>query len=94
VTEWLRPAAQSRYQGYRRGVAISRRPGQVEPDRRLRDLDNFVGRWVAVKDGRVVAAADTSRSLVYELHKLGSSARGAVAQYVPPASESAMVGVG
>jgi hypothetical protein len=68
--------------------------GRVETVRRLADLDNFVGKWVAVKDGRVIAAAETSRALVYEVHKLGAKGRGAVVQFVPPPSKSLMVGVG
>lgn len=68
--------------------------GFPRPVPRLRELDDFVGKWVAVKDGKVVAAAESSRALVYEVHKLGSRAEGAVVQYVPPPSDSAMVGVG
>jgi hypothetical protein len=68
--------------------------GRVESVRRPADLDNFVGKWVAVKDGRVIAAAETSRALVYEVHKLGAKGKGAVVQFVLPPSKSLMVGVG
>lgn len=66
----------------------------LEPVRRLPDLDDFVGKWVAVKGGHIIAAADTSRALVYEVHKLGAKGKGAVVQFVPPPSDSLMVGVG
>lgn len=80
---------------YRREMGIARGGAEhLEPVRRLPDLDNFVGKWVAVKDGRVIAAADTSRALVYEVHKLGAKGKGAVVQFVPPPSKSLMVGVG
>ena len=62
---------------------------------RLEDLDKFVGRWVAVKDGRVIADANSSQGLVIELRKLDEPLRkGAVAQFVPKPSKSFMVGVG
>jgi hypothetical protein len=67
---------------------------RMEPERRLGALDQWVGCWVAVKDGRVVAAAHNSRDLVPELRKLGSEAEGAVAQYVTPHSDAIMIGVG
>jgi helix-turn-helix protein len=66
----------------------------MEPERRLADLDAWVGCWVAVKDGRVIAAASNSRDLVPELRKLGPEAEGAVAQFVTPPSDEIMVGVG
>lgn len=66
----------------------------MEPVRRLPVLDAFMGRWVAVKGGEVIASADNARALVYEVHKLGAFGKGAVAQYVPPPSDRLMVGVG
>jgi hypothetical protein len=66
----------------------------MEPERRLPDLDQWEGLWVAVKDGKVIAAASTSRELVPELHKLGERGRGAVAQYVPRPSDKIIIGVG
>lgn len=79
---------------YRRGMRSHREP--MEPERRLPELDRYVGLWVAVKDGKVVAAASTSLELVDALHKLRpvGSGRGAVAQYVPRPSEQIMIGVG
>ena len=79
---------------YLREVGIARSTPPLEPVPRPADLDNFIGKWVAVKDGAVVAVADTSRALVYEVHKLGEGARGAVVQYVAPPADSFMVGVG
>jgi hypothetical protein len=74
------------------GVA---RPGErVEPVRRPTELDDFIGKWVAMKDGQVVAVAESSRALVYEVHKLGDRGKGAVAQFVPPPKAGYMVGVG
>ncbi|HVU71441.1 MAG TPA: DUF5678 domain-containing protein [Mycobacteriales bacterium] len=67
---------------------------KMQPERRLPDLDQWVGCWVAIKDGKVVAAAHNSRDLVPELRKLGDAGRGAVAQYVTPPSETIMIGVG
>jgi hypothetical protein len=64
------------------------------PERRPFDLDEFVGCWVAVKDGKVVAAAHNARELVPRIHELGERGRGAVAQYVPHPSDSVMIGVG
>jgi len=79
---------------YRRGMRSRREP--MEPERRLPELDRYVGLWVAVKDGKVVAAASTSLELVDALHKLRpvGAGRGAVAQYVPRPSEQIMIGVG
>jgi hypothetical protein len=50
--------------------------------------------WVAVKDGKVIAAAYNSRELVPKLAEMGPAGRGAVAQYVPPRSDTIVVGVG
>lgn len=77
---------------YRRRMASHREP--MEPVRRLPELDRWEGLWVAVKDGHVVAAADTSANLVVEVHKLGAKGRGAVAQFVPPRSDVIAIGVG
>jgi len=81
VMHWVR---------YSRGMTTQR----MEPERRLADLDAWIGCWVAVKDGQVIAAAHNSRDLVPELRKLGPEAEGAVAQFVTPPSDEIMVGVG
>ena len=46
----------------------------MEPERRLPELDQYVGLWVAVKDGKVIAVASTSLELVDALH--GKTAAG------------------
>lgn len=86
----------ARQRAYRRGMAKSRRREPMEPERRLPELDNWVGLWVAVKDGKVIAAAPTSLELVDALHKLRpvGAGRGAVAQYVPEPTDYVMIGVG
>ncbi len=68
----------------------------MEPERRLPELDKYAGLWVAVKDGKVIAAASTSLELVDRLHMLQpvGAAKGAVAQYVPEPTDSVMIGVG
>jgi hypothetical protein len=65
----------------------------LEPERRLPDLDRWEGLWIAVKDGRVIAAAHNSRDLV-QLTETGPAGRGAVAQYVPRRSDTIVIGVG
>lgn len=73
-------------------MPIARSHPPVEPERHLDALDEFEGKWVAVKDGRVVAAADTSSDLAYRLHD--RDIRGAVSRYVPRSSDSERVGIG
>ena len=84
----------ARQLAYRCGMGTRRKP--IEPERRLPDLDRYVGLWVAVKDGKVIAAASTSVELVDALHKLRpvGAGRGAVAQYVPGPTDQIMIGVG
>lgn len=78
-----------RVRGRRAGERIA-----MEPERRLADLDEWVGLWVAVKDGKVIAAAHSSRELVPKLAEMGPAGRGAVAQFVPRPSDTIVVGVG
>lgn len=75
---------------YRGGMSEQRRG----PEPRNPALKDWEGCWVAVKDGKVIAAAHSSRELVPELRKQGSKAHGAVAQYVPYPSDDIVVGVG
>ena len=86
----------SRPAGYGGNVPISRTPGRrLKPVPRLPELDRFVGHWVAIKDGKVIAASESSQDLAYELHKLGPRAEGAVTEYVRPGRDDAyIVGVG
>lgn len=79
---------------YFRGMGRGRPPREIEPQRLLPGLDKWAGLWVAVKDGKVIAAGGSSRELVAEVRKLGSAGEGAVAQYVPPYSEEIVIGVG
>jgi hypothetical protein len=65
-----------------------------QPEPRPAELDEFVGKWVAVKDGRVVTCANNARELVPALHELGDRGRGAVAQYVPYPTSAITIGVG
>lgn len=57
-------------------------------------LDQWVNQWIALKDGRVIAAAAKSSELGYRLHKMGPAAEGAVMQFVRPSSDGFIVGVG
>jgi hypothetical protein len=86
----------ARQLSYRRAMGRSRSTEPMEPERRLPELDKWVGLWVAVKDGEVIAAAATSLELVDALHKLRpvGVGTGAVAQYVPRPTEEIMIGVG
>ena len=68
-------------------------PKRVEPERRPEGIDRWAGLWVAVKDGKVIAAAESSRELVAAVRR-GPSAAGAVAQYVPQRTEDIVIGVG
>ena len=60
----------------------------------LKELDRYVGMWVAVKGGQVVTFADTSTKLALRLRELGPDGRGAVMQFVKPEADSFVVGVG
>jgi hypothetical protein len=68
------------------------------PDREVRAvphldaLDDYVGEWVAVKEGRVVAHADSSVALARIIRS--SEIHGAVMQYVQPEAHAFIVGVG
>lgn len=77
--------------GYRRGMAQ-----EWEAERGPAELygSEFAGKWVAVKDGVVIACANNARDLAPQLHEMGDRGRGAVAQYVPQHSDAIMIGVG
>lgn len=80
--------------GYPPDVPIGRSAPEKTPVPYLEEKDRYQNLWVAVKDGRIIAVAETSRALVYELHKLGPRGEDAVAEYVRPASAAYIVGVG
>jgi hypothetical protein len=87
----------ARRNAYHSGMGQRRRTRKpVEPERRLPELDQWQGLWVAVKDDKVIAAAPTSLELVRALHELRpvGAGKGAVAQYVPKPTDQIMIGVG
>ncbi len=68
---------------------------RVAPAPRPAALDDFVGKWIAVSDGQVVAAAETSRQLALQVHSMDRQLREkVVVEFVRPASDSYIVGVG
>lgn len=73
-------------------VPIGRSHPRVKPVRHLDELDEFRGMWVAVLNGRVVEAAESSRELAYRLRQRDLS--DATVEYVPPPSEGIRIGVG
>lgn len=80
--------------GYRAHVAEPRRR-PVPPLPRPAQLDRFDGMWVAVADGKVVAAADTSHHLALKLHDMDHrKRRRVVIEYVRPTTDSYIVGTG
>ena len=81
--------------GYPGSMTSVGRPGRHHrPVPRLRELDQYAGQWVAVRNNTIVAHADTSRALVVALRGLGAEAEGAVIQHVLPPSDAALVGLG
>ncbi len=76
------------------GMGRGRRTRHVEPERALPGLDKWSGMWVAVKDGKVIAAAYNSRDLVPMVRELGEVGHGAIAQFVPPHTDEIVIGVG
>jgi hypothetical protein len=71
-----------------------RRERRVEPEKALPGLDRWSGTWVAVKDGKVIAAAHNSRDLVPMVRELEEAGRGAVAQFVSSHSDEIVIGMG
>jgi len=78
---------------YARGMG-RHSPRRVEPERRPAGIDRWAGLWVAVKDGKVIAEAQTSRELVPRLRSMGPAGEGAVAQFVPERTDDIVIGVG
>ena len=76
-------------------MGIVRGTPRFAPVPRAQGLDAFIGMWVAVVDGEVVAAEKTSRELAYRLHQMDHRKRERAAmEYVRPASDAYIVGVG
>lgn len=79
--------------GYHRGMRRNQAwdvPSEAQSD----DVKEWAGYWVAVVDGKVIAAATTSTDLVTKMHEMGAKAEAAVAQFVTPPSDTIMIGVG
>jgi hypothetical protein len=76
------------------GHEVNRRRAVV-PVRRPAELDSFEDMWVAVVDGAVVAAAETSHQLAIKLHDMDHRRRArAVVEYVRPTTDAYIVGAG
>jgi hypothetical protein len=59
------------------------------------ELDRYVGCWVAVLDGEVITAAQSSHELAVKLHDMDHRKRArAVVEYVRPRSDAYIVGAG
>lgn len=86
-----RPRLQRAYRGV---MPIGRRGGPA-PVPQSPDLEPFRGQWVAVANGKVVAAGKDSRELAFRLSKLPDSVRrAAVMQKVHKPSSEILVGMG
>lgn len=73
-------------------MSIARKHPEMEPLPYDASLSAHVGKWVAVKEGRIVAVAATSSALAYELRNRGIGR--AVSQFVTEPSEGLRVGLG
>lgn len=79
---------------YRGTMPIGRR-GAPAPVPQSPDLEPFRGQWVAVANGKVVAAGKDSRELAFSLSKLPDTVRrAAVMQKVHKPSSEILVGMG
>jgi hypothetical protein len=67
----------------------------VAPVPRPQGLDTFAGLWVALDGDNVIAAAETSHQLALQLHAMDHRVTSrAVVEYVRPAGDAYIVGVG
>jgi hypothetical protein len=67
----------------------------VQPLPRPKGLDQYEGLWVAVLDGDVVAAEETSHALALKIHAMDHRRRREISvEFVRPRSDSYIVGVG
>lgn len=90
---WLRRLSRL-LRGYDPAVD-ERTPRGVAPLPRPEELQRFEGMWVAVVDGQVVLAEHTSHKLALRLHEMDHRKRQkAVVEYVRPAGNAYIVGVG
>jgi hypothetical protein len=91
VRRWWGQLRNGYGQAMRQPVPARRVAAQPRP----KELDDFVGKWVAVIDGEVVTAADSSHQLALQLHDMDHRRRaGVVVEYVRPSTDSYIVGVG
>lgn len=65
---------------------------KAEPVKLTHALDGYEGRWVALKDGKVIAAQETFDHLYQYLH--ANQIRGATIVRAPAEGEPEMVGLG
>ncbi|MFN2525464.1 MAG: hypothetical protein ABR505_04275 [Actinomycetota bacterium] len=72
----------------RRASSVQR----MKPVRLFDDLRGLEGQWVALKDGRVIAARETPDALHMEIH--GRQLRNCTVLRVPAADEPELVGFG
>jgi hypothetical protein len=80
--------------GYRRDVSVHRRPDRPIPiEPKNKDLDRYVGQWVAIHEGGIVAFAPTASNLAVRLRELGLAGV-ARAEYVPEPVAGYKVGLG
>jgi hypothetical protein len=79
---------------YAGNISVGRNPKrEVPPIAHLTELDDYTGKWVAVRDGHVITSADSSVDLAKKLRSSGEL-RGAVMQFVQPEAHAFIVGVG
>lgn len=79
----------------RRRYRAEMRPAHFKPEPRPSNLDGLEGKWVAVENGRVIQAAETSHELAVQLHAMDHRRRRrVVVEFVRPDSDSFIVGVG
>lgn len=88
--------AQSLVGGYRRSMSIeSAGTRKVAPVARPAEFAMYEGLWVAVVDGKVEAAEETSHRLALKLHGMDlRKRRRAVVEYVRPTGDTYIIGVG
>jgi hypothetical protein len=79
--------------GYPRGMAPLGGKRAVGPARP--DLSSYEGLWVAILDGQVIDAGETSHTLALRLREMDHRKRhGAVVEFVRPTVDSYIVGAG
>jgi hypothetical protein len=78
---------------YREGVAPQRQAVPAVP--RPAELDSYENLWVALIDGVVAAAEETSHKLALKLYEMDPKRRErAIVEFVRPTADSYIVGAG